>query len=304
MTTTAGVDIGGTKIAAGLVDDGEVVRTLRRPTPDGGSAAVLDTVARMLRELAGPFSAIGVGSPGIVRDGTVVSATDVVPGWAGAPVRERLSGEFGVPVAVDNDVRAMAYGESCRTGGEPDGLVLYVSVGTGLGGALVRHGVLVHGNHGSAGEVAHLLTPERGARPCGCGRFDHLEASVAGPAVAAAYSARAGGEPVPLPEIARRMRAGDPDAAAVVAGAGRVLGRVLSGFVTAVDADAVVLGGGAGLGLGEPFVRAAADALRAEVRPAGRPAEVRSARLGADAPVLGAALLALLALEEGTAECA
>ncbi|WP_037357297.1 ROK family protein [Amycolatopsis orientalis] len=293
MTRTAGVDIGGTKIAAGLVDDGEVVRVLRRPTPAGGAAAVLDRVATMLGELAEPFAAIGVGSPGIVRDGTVVSATDVVPGWAGARVRERLSAQFGVPVAVDNDVRAMAFGESRHGAGSRDGLVLYVSVGTGLGGALTRRGALVHGAHGSAGEVAHLLTPVRGAVPCGCGRLDHLEAIAAGPAIAAAYSTRAGGEPVSLPEVATRMRSGDSAATAVVTETGRLLGRVLAGFVTAIDADAVVLGGGAGLGLGEPFVRAVAEALRSEVRPSGRPVEVRPALLGTEAPIVGAALLAL-----------
>ncbi|WP_020659162.1 ROK family protein [Amycolatopsis benzoatilytica] len=300
MTRTVGVDIGGTKIAAGLVDAGAVVRILRRPTPAEGAAAVLDTVAAMLCELAEPFSAIGVGSPGIVRDGTVVSATEVVPGWAGAPVRDRLSEQFGVPVVVDNDVRAMAYGESRQSTGRGDGLVLYVAVGTGLGGALTRDGALVHGQHGSAGEVAHLLTPTRGAKPCGCGRLDHLEAVSAGPAIAAAYAARAAGEPVSLPEVATRMRAGDPLAGSVVTEAGHTMGRVLGGFVTAADIDAVVLGGGAALGLGGPLVHAVAEALHAEVRPQGRPLPVRSALLGPEAPVIGAALLAL---QEGTVRC-
>ncbi|HWD04086.1 MAG TPA: ROK family protein [Amycolatopsis sp.] len=284
----AGVDVGGTKIAAGLVDGGEVVRSLRRPTPTGGASAVLDVVVRLLRDLAEPFVSVGVGAPGIVREGTVCSATDVVPGWAGAKVRDRLSDEFGVPVAVDNDVRAMAYGESHRSPGER-GLVLYVSVGTGLGGALVCDGRLVHGTHGSAGEIAHLLTPVRGARPCGCGHGDHLEAVVAGPAIEAEYAARAG-KSFTLPEIVTRD--GDPIATAVVVDAGRVLGRVLSGFVTGADIDTVVLGGGAGLGLGEPFARAVAEALAAEVRPTGRAVPVRLARLGPDAPIVGAALLA------------
>ncbi|GAA4861072.1 ROK family protein [Saccharopolyspora cebuensis] len=293
--TAIGVDIGGTKIAAGLVVDGAIVRRTRRATPRLGSAAIFDAVAGAVAELRAdgpPVTALGIGAPGIVDPvtGTVRSATDTVPGWHGAEVRAELARRTGLPVAVDNDVRAMALAE-CRLGAaRGHDLVLHVSVGTGVGGAFSRGGVPVRGERATAGEIAHLLVPTRGAKPCGCGRDDHLEAVASGPAIAAAYTALAGGEPVELPEVERRMRAGDDRARQAVTAAGALLGRVLSGLVTALDLDAVVVGGGAAR-LGAALLDPVARALDAETRPPQRRTPVLPALLQRDGPVLGAALL-------------
>ncbi|KAB2379942.1 ROK family protein [Actinomadura montaniterrae] len=266
--TLAALDIGGTKIAAALVDaEGTVLRRGRVPTPAGGGPAVLAAAAGLLDGLAdGPVRGLGVGAPGVIdpATGRVVSATDVLPGWAGTPVRETLAELTGLPVTVVNDVRAMAYGEARAGAGTGFHRVLHVSVGTGVGGALTTGGDLDHGAHGTAGELAHLLVPDRGPVPCGCGRRDHLEAVASGPAIAATGDAPR---------------------------AGTLLGRALAGLLAVVDPDAVVIGGGVAQ-IGPPYLDAVAAAFRAEALPPLRATPIVTARLGTDAPLVGAALLA------------
>lgn len=280
--STIGVDIGGTKIAAGLLDDnGELHATTSAPTPVDGAGAVVAQVVTLIDELGGAPTAIGVGAPGLIDPvrGIVESATELVHGWQGARIGPELSRLTGLPVTVDNDVRMFAYAEATIGAGQPFARVLYASVGTGVGGALTENGALVRGAHHSAGEISHLLVPERGPIPCGCGHFDHLEAVVSGPAIAAA----AGEATVPA--------AVERGARAAITHAATILGRALAGFVTAIDVDAVVIGGGVAR-IGADFLGPVADALRAEVRPPGRPMPVLPAALGPHAPVIGAALLA------------
>lgn len=273
-----------------------MIRTVRAATPPEGGHAVLDTVADLVSELSDgvDVGGIGVGAPGIIDpvEGVVRSATDIVPRWAGVPVRAGLQRRTGRPVAVDNDVRAMALGESAAAAGRDSAEVLHISVGTGIGGALIRNGRLVRGGHGSAGEIAHVLIPATGRIPCGCGRHDHLEAVAAGPAIAADHAARRGASDVlDLSEVARRMRAGDEDARTAITGAATLLGRCLAGVVTAFDVDAVIIGGGAAQ-IGPDFLQPLATALEAEIRPPGRAIPVRPATLGTHAPIIGAGLLA------------
>ncbi|TDC74782.1 ROK family protein [Actinomadura sp. 7K507] len=272
----AALDIGGTKIAAALVDgNGTVRQRARVATPAGGGEAVLAAAARLLGGFGDvPVLALGVGAPGVIDPGTggVVSATDVLPGWAGTPVREILAGSTGLPVTVVNDVRAMAYGEARLGAGAGYHRVLHVSVGTGIGGALTTAGHLEHGAHGTAGEIAHLLVPERGAVPCGCGRRDHLEAAASGPAIEATGDAPR---------------------------AGSLLGRALAGLLAVLDPDAVVIGGGVAR-IGPPFLDAVTAAFRADALPLLRATPIVPARLGTDAPLAGAALLAM-ATTQGSA---
>ncbi|MGH3586146.1 MAG: ROK family protein, partial [Pseudonocardia sp.] len=212
-----GVDIGGTKIAAGVVDDrGTVLRRATCPTP---SAGVLDAVAALVGRLTERPGPVGVAAPGVIdlASGSVRSATDTLPGWVGTPVRAELEARLGVPVRVDNDVRAMARGEAWAGAGRDHADALYVSVGTGIGGALHRGGEVVRGPHALAGEIAHLLVPVPAGFDgvCGCGRADHLEAAASGPAIERAYRHRTGRRSG-LREIAASMRAGDEEAAAVI----------------------------------------------------------------------------------------
>jgi glucokinase len=309
-----GVDIGGTKIAAGLMDGaGQLQHRSHAATPSGGGAAVLSVAIALIEELRSKVDdgdvvvAIGVGAPGVVDPvtGVVLSATQVLPGWAGTAVRADLESATGLPVAVDNDVRAMAFGEANAGAGKGLSRLLQVSVGTGIGGALTRDGRLERGNHGTTGEIAHLLVPAVGAITCGCGRSDHVEAIASGPAIAASYAARvatssegvagiaaAPSESIALPEVVARAIAGDSDAQFVLQYAATMLGRALAGLVSALDVDAVIVGGGV-LGIGAQFSTPLSDAFRAEVLPPLRDVPVLTAQLGVDAPLIGAAMLSI-----------
>jgi glucokinase len=284
VTRVIAVDIGGTKIAAAIVAAPATIQArLTRATPRAGGSAVLETIAQMVDQL-GPAAAIGVGSPGVISDGLVGSATDILPNWAGCQVRAGLERLTGLPVAVENDVHAMARGELTR--GAARGLrdVLFVSVGTGVGGALAVGGRIVKGPRGAAGRFAHLLVPGDGPIPCGCGRRDHLEAHVSGPAIAASYAAGAD-QPsvVKLPDIVVRMGHGDAVARGVIEAAADLLGRALGGLLAATDGEAIVLGGGVAQ-VGAPFLDPVTRSVDVPVLAAG---------LGTDAPLIGAAALAL-----------
>ncbi|MFP5072150.1 ROK family protein [Pseudonocardia nantongensis] len=308
-----GLDIGGTTIAAGVVIDGRVTARRTAPTPRTGGHDVVRRAAELVEALRGDtpveagvggirVGAIGVGAPGTVdpATGVVTSCTDVLPGWLDTPIAELLTARAGLPVSVDNDVRAAALAHTHDPVLAGHRRVLHVSLGTGVGGALSCDGRILRGTAGTAGEIAHLLVPEPGEHPCGCGRRDHLEAVAAGPAIAAAYRARAGAGEADLVEVAARLRDGDRAAAEVVEHAGLLLGRTLSGLVTALDVDAVLVAGGAA-GIGSPLLDPLSRALHAETRPPGRVTPVLRPTVP-DAPVLGAALLAAHPLPGGHRE--
>lgn len=296
-SAVVGVDIGGTKVAAGLVDDsGRLVRAARAMTPHGeGAEAVLSVVVDLVDQLRNTTEVLGVGigSPGVIDPdhGVVVSATDVLPEWVGAPVRGEVTRRTGLPVVVDNDVRVMAYGEATYGASSRYGRALHVSIGTGIGGAITCNRRVEHGRHGTAGEIAHLLIPEQGHIKCGCGRFDHLESVACGPAIAAAYAARTRATPITASEIIGRMHAGDSDAAEVILQTASILGRTLAGLCTAIDVDAIVVAGGVAQA-GDAFLGPVAKALQDEVLPPLRGLPVLAATLGTNAPIIGAAKLA------------
>jgi glucokinase len=291
-----GVDIGGTKIAAGVVDDaGRVLARFRRDTPRTGIGPdVMTAVVELIAEIRSEhrITAIGLGAKGVIDtvNGVVLQDGDTLPGWGATDVAGPVRTATGLPVAVDNDVRVTALGEALRGAGAGLDRLLVASVGTGVGGGLVFGGRIVRGSHGTTGEIAHLLVPGPGALACGCGRFDHLEAVSAGPAIAAEYNRRTGTAGVRLPEVAERMRAGDVVAAATIGDAGRVLGGALAGLATAVDVDGVVIGGGVAQ-IGPEFFEPARTMFAESVLEPLREIPVRPAALGTDAPLVGAAEL-------------
>ncbi|MFC0097926.1 ROK family protein [Micromonospora marina] len=288
-----GIDIGGTKTAAALVDPGARVLGRREaPTPArGGPAAVLDTAAGLAAGLlaaAGP-GPVGVGTAGTVDPvtGAIRYATGSLPGWAGTPVADELAARLARPVRVTNDVAAAALGECWAGAGRGLGHVLLTAVGTGLGGAVARDGRIAGGARGAAGQLGHLPAPGANRLRCGCGRYGHLEAIASGTGLAAAY-ALTGGEPVTGREVARRAAAGDATARQVVERAGTALGASLAGLVALLDPEAVVVAGGAA----GTLLPAATTAYRAELPGGWAHVPLLPAALGADAVVVGAARLA------------
>ncbi|MFD8561734.1 ROK family protein [Streptosporangium canum] len=198
MTLVVGVDIGGTKTSAGLVDSSGTLLAVRTlPTPAAqGPAAVLDTAAGLVAEVAsgaGDVTAVGVGSAGVVdpRRGVIVSATGAITGWAGTDLRGEVSRRLGLPVTVGNDVHAHALGEQWRGAAAGYADVLLVAVGTGIGASVILGGRVLRGAHSVAGHAGHVPAVAAAGRPCPCGGHGHVEAVASGPAMLAEYRARA-----------------------------------------------------------------------------------------------------------------
>ncbi|MDA4892243.1 ROK family protein [Streptomyces sp. MS2A] len=297
-----GVDIGGTKIAvAGFDRDGDHVRratatvTARTPAFAGGTA-ILETVTDLVRAACGPAipTAIGVGTAGVIDPaGSVASATDVIREWTGFPLGALLTERTGAPTTVVNDVHAAAVAEARIGAGAGARTLLVVTVGTGIGGAVVIDGELHRGATGTAGSLGHIavLAPERLAtRRCSCGVEGHVEAMASGPALERRF-AEMSGSPRPLREVAALAAAGDPVALDVIAEGARLLGHALASANALVDADTIVVGGGVAE-IGDRYRAAVADAYRERAMPGPRAARVRAAALGVEATLTGAALLA------------
>lgn len=304
MTTCAlGIDIGGTKIAAALVrSDGQIAARERVPTPVGhGADAILHAAIKLGKDLFAAVApsdqlvAVGVGAAGHIdhQRGRVVYAADTLPGWSGAAVGHAFETAFGMPAVVDNDVNAMALGEHHLGAGRSFASALYITVGTGVGGALVFDNTLWRGTNWSAGELGHMVLDYDGTRRCSCGTHGHLEAYTAGPAIAAHYHKLAGADPsIDLRAVAALAHHGDVHAQQAIGEGAQMLGTALAGLLSVLDVEAVIIGGGVAE-ISEPWWQPLERALRASVLPGPQRVALRRAELKNDAVVIGAAWLAL-----------
>lgn len=274
------VDVGGTKLAAGLVDaGGRVLDWDRVPTPAGGQDEVFSALTGLIdavrQRAPGRVERCGVGSGGpMTRGGETVSPINI-PGWRDFPLRARLAEWTGLPVVVDNDAKALALAEGWQgaAAGETDFLAMVVS--TGVGGGIVSEGRLIDGATGNAGHIGHLIVEPEG-RSCGCGGRGCLEAEASGTAIAEVTGAApAEAEP------------------AVVERTGRLVGRAVASVANLLDLRLAVIGGSVALGFGAPFFTAAQAELDERARldySAG--ARVVPTGLGPTGGLIGAAALA------------
>lgn len=307
----AALDIGGTKIAAGLVDrSGTVLVRARTSTPaEQGPDAVLLAATGLLSSLVEGGSArpvaLGVGSAGVIDPvaGVVTGATDALTGWTGTDIGGAMASTFGWPTVVRNDVHAHALGEATYGAGAAYGSVLLVTVGTGIGGGFVVAGLpggLLLGANSAAGHVGHIPSPLAAGMACSCGATGHVEAVASGPALVRVMR-RAGRDVANLREVARQATSGDAVAAEVVDLGGRALGTAIGGLVNVLDPGVVVVGGGV-TNLGEPWWSALRRAAADEALPSLRATPVVSSTLGDDAALVGAAILAWELAEQNTPE--
>lgn len=278
------IDVGGTKIAAGIVgDDGSlstatrVVSTPRRGGPDD----VWDALARLATGVRGsaPLDGCGVGCGGpMTQGGETVSPLNIT-GWRGFPLRSRLQQLTRLDTFVDNDAKALALAEGWigAARGEPNFIAMVVS--TGVGGGIVLDGRLLGGAAGNAGHIGHVIV-EPGGELCVCGARGCLEAVASGPAIE-----RITGRPP--------AEAGHPVRARV----GRLVGRAVADVSNLLDLRLAVVAGSVALGFGDPFFASAQAELDASARlEFSRGARIVPAGLGADAPLVGAAAVALRGL--------
>jgi glucokinase len=308
---TIGVDVGGTKVAAGLVgEDGTILRRTRRPTPSASPDDVEDVIAACVVELAEGTgaAAVGIGAAGFVTvdRSTVLLAPNL--SWRDEPLRDAVSSRVGLPVVVENDANAAAWGEYRFGAGRGESDLVLVTVGTGIGGGIVLGGRLHRGRFGIGGEIGHLqLVP--GGRRCGCGQQGCWEQYSSGRAllreareiadVRREYGARllelGGGriEGIEAIEVTQAAREGDPAALECFAVVGAALGQGLADLAAVLDPGAFVLGGGVA-DAGELLLDPTRRSFSARLTGSGsRPvADVRPAALGNDAGLVGAADLA------------
>ncbi|MBO1754550.1 ROK family protein [Allobranchiibius sp. CTAmp26] len=304
MTRTAraqdavvGVDLGGTKTNAALIDrEGHILRRATSRTPGrGGPGEIVRTVGRLVEQVgrhAHPLG-VGVGSAGVIDHvrGEVVSATSVLRDWAGTPIRQVLEQWTGLPVVVDNDVHTHALGELWRGRAREVHSMLLVAVGTGVGASLVLDGEVWHGARHVAGHLGHIVSAYADGRPCVCGGWGHLESVASGPAICAEV-ARQTGEPVDrLQDVVHAADAGSAIETDALRQGALALGVAVGGVVNLLDPQLVVVTGGV-TGAGPSWWTAMDRALRAELLPATRDVPVLDSELGADAALLGAARMA------------
>lgn len=310
-----GVDIGGTKIAAGIVDgEGRILNQLRSNTPASEPEAIEAEVVRLVAELSSDPLPVGVAAAGFIdaAQSEVYYAPNIR--WRNVPLRERLEAQLGRTVTIDNDANAAGWAEYRFGAGRGCGHMTMITIGTGVGGAIVANGGLLRGGFGAAAELGHLrLVPD--GELCGCGQHGCLESVGSGRALMRELNrlADAGGIGLSLAAVRERegaltaenvtplMLAGDEGALTALDAIGRAIGAGCASLSAVLDPERFVFGGG---------VAIAGEALLAPIRAAfaaTQPArgyhpepEFRIAELGNEAGMVGAADLARIYLRPHT----
>ncbi len=288
-----GVDVGGTKILAGLVDQAGRVAVAREcPTPLESQEALLDAIASLVEELRdGTVVAVGIGVPSTVdqREGTAVFSVHIP--LAGVSLRAWGSERFRLPTAVDNDANAAALAEWTAGAGRGARHMVMLTLGTGIGGGLVLDGRLYRGAVGAAAELGHMVLQYRGRRCQGaCRGHGHFEALASGTA-AAGMARRVLGPAADARSLVAAARAGDRGALAAMAELGERLGAGIASLVNIFNPERVVIGGGFGVAF-DLLIEPARRALAQEALPPARDiVRVVPAELGGEAGMIGAALI-------------
>lgn len=258
-----GVDIGGTKVLGGVVDaSGNILTTHREDTPKAGGPALTETIIGVIQELLAQYDvkSVGISAAGFVSsDRQTMLATPNIAGWNGVNLKEEISREINLPIVIENDANAAAWGEAVYGAGRGESELMMVTVGTGIGGGLVNNGALYRGAFGVAAEFGHMRVVPNGY-PCGCGRagcFEQyasgsalhrhlLEAIARDPDRAKALLARGDGtiEGIKGGHITEAARAGDPLAVQAFDTTGDWLGAGIASLCIILDPACVVIGGG------------------------------------------------------------
>jgi glucokinase len=250
-----GVDIGGTKISVGMVDEcGRVLARAECPTaPENGLADGVDRINAMLEETrtraGGVLSGIGIGCTGSVDPAAgMIGDNQFLPGWGGANLAEALSSRFNVPAAIENDADAGALGEAAWGTGRDVGRFVYVTIGTGIGGAVILDGRLYRGVEGAHPEIGHHVIDPSGP-PCFCGAHGCWESLASGRALAAWVRTQGGIDGLDAASldahaICSGAERGDLLAQQAVAREATYLGLGLANLITLFAPEVIALGGG------------------------------------------------------------
>jgi glucokinase len=280
VATVLAVDIGGTKMVAGLVDgNGGVLERRTAPTVaavDGDR--LFEVLVDLLPDTQGA-EVVGVGCGGPMAPGGEQVSPLNIPAWRGFPLRRRLQEHTGLPTYVDNDAKALALGEGWKGAAKDSDNFIAMVVSTGVGGGIVLDGRLLDGRLGNAGHIGHVVVEPDGRR-CACGGRGCLEAEASGPNIRAATG--------------RPPSEATPD---TIERTGTLVGRAVASVANLLDLDLAVVAGSVALGFGEPFFAAAQAEIDRRARlDFSRGTRIVAGGLGADGPLVGAAAVGLKGL--------
>jgi glucokinase len=314
MTYTIGIDVGGTKVLGGVVDaSGEILLEARRDTPREGGRALTAAIADVARELMDAYSveSIGISAAGFVSsDRKTMLAAPNIAGWNGVDLDAELTALIGLPVVIENDANAAAWGEAAFGAGRGHGHLLIVTVGTGIGGGMVVNGNLYRGGFGTAAEIGHMRVVPEG-HLCGCGARGCFEQYASGSALM-----RHAREAISAtPELARNLlalgdgtvygltgkhvteaaHAGDAVALAAFNTTAQYLGAGIAALSVILDPTRIVIGGGV-VDAGEILLEPTRQSLIRHMPFAGKHPypDIVPAELGNKAGLVGVANLARL----------
>jgi len=312
MSLTIGIDVGGTKVLGGVVDQaGKVLTTARKDTPRQGGSALTQTIADVAKELLQQHSvaSVGVSAAGFVSsDRKTMLATPNIADWNGVDLDNQLTKLIGLPVVIENDANAAAWGEAKFGAGKNQDHMMMLTVGTGIGGGIVVNGALYRGAFGIAAEFGHMRVVPEG-HICGCGArgcFEQYasgnallrharEAINASPEVARNLLSRGDGTVAGLTgqAITDAARDGDPVALAAFNTTGQWLGAGIASLAVLLDPACVVIGGGV-IDAGEILLKPTRESLQRNMPFAGKHPypQIIAAQLGNEAGLVGVADLA------------
>jgi len=312
MSLTIGIDVGGTKVLGGVVDEaGKVLTTARKDTPRQGGSALTQTIADVAKELLEQHSvaSVGVSAAGFVSsDRKTMLATPNIADWNGVDLDNQLTKLIGLPVVIENDANAAAWGEAKFGAGKNQDHMMMLTVGTGIGGGIVVNGALYRGAFGIAAEFGHMRVVPEG-HICGCGArgcFEQYasgnallrharEAINASPEIARNLLSRGDGTVAGLTgqAITDAARDGDPVALAAFNTTGQWLGAGIASLVVLLDPACVVIGGGV-IDAGEILLKPTRESLERNMPFPGKHPypQIIAAQLGNEAGLVGVADLA------------
>jgi glucokinase len=305
-----GVDIGGTKVAAGLVNSrGEILQKFRTPMSPTGSAeaglaavkAGIEGVLHDDREVA----AIGLISPGPLdpKSGVILNPPNL-PCWRNFALTKHIADLYHVPTWLDNDANAAGLAEALWGAGKGQNIVFYATLGTGVGSGIIIDGKILHGRTGAAAECGHMSIDYKGPR-CGCGKYGCIEALASGPAIANRARALvsehtgtkllelAGGDAAKITSeiVAAAHRVGDKTATRVLRDTAEFLAIWLGNMIDVLDPDVLVVGGGVADMMNEWFDEIKKELPKWSINPRAHEVPLLHAKYGSDAGIAGAAAL-------------
>ena len=293
-----GVDVGGTKILAGLVSrEGTVLAHREYVTPVASENALLDGLEAAVRELNddGGVGAAGFGIPSQIdqREGIALGSVNVP--LHGVPFRQKMADRLGLPVGIDNDANAAAIAEWTAGAGRGTTDMVMLTLGTGVGGGLILGGKPYRGWFGAGAEIGHMVIVHDGV-PCRCGGNGHLESYVSGNA-ADELARQAFGPAADAHRLVRLANEGDGQALELLRGVGEKLGSGIASLVNVFNPEVIVIGGGfaaAGDFIFGPAKEVADREVLVSIRDSYR---IARAQLGTLAGMIGAAMVAFEALD-------